>query len=55
MVLTSSVALLGGPWLPTVIAGGNLVGFILCVLLAWFKFGRQFFLRMRHYRSALLH
>jgi cellulose synthase/poly-beta-1,6-N-acetylglucosamine synthase-like glycosyltransferase len=43
MVLTSSVALLGGPWLPAVIAGGNLAGFILCVLLAWFKFGRQVF------------
>jgi cellulose synthase/poly-beta-1,6-N-acetylglucosamine synthase-like glycosyltransferase len=41
MVLTSFVALLGGSWLPTVIAGGNLAGFILCVLLAWFKFGRQ--------------
>ncbi|WP_108514921.1 glycosyltransferase family 2 protein [Bradyrhizobium algeriense] len=43
MVLTSSVALLGGPWLPTVIAGGNLVGFFLCVVLAWFRFGRQVF------------
>jgi cellulose synthase/poly-beta-1,6-N-acetylglucosamine synthase-like glycosyltransferase len=43
MVLTSSVALLGGPWLPAVIAGGNLAGFILCVLLAWLKFGRQVF------------
>jgi hypothetical protein len=43
MVLTSSVALLGGSWLPTLIAGGNLVGFILCVLLAWFKFGREAF------------
>jgi cellulose synthase/poly-beta-1,6-N-acetylglucosamine synthase-like glycosyltransferase len=43
MVLTSSVALLGGPWLPTAIAGGNLVGFTLCVLLAWFRFGRQVF------------
>ena len=43
MVLTSSVALLGGPWLPALIAGGNLAGFILCVLLAWFKFGRQVF------------
>jgi cellulose synthase/poly-beta-1,6-N-acetylglucosamine synthase-like glycosyltransferase len=41
MVLTSFVALLGGSWLPTVIAGGNLAGFILCVLLAWFKFGRE--------------
>jgi cellulose synthase/poly-beta-1,6-N-acetylglucosamine synthase-like glycosyltransferase len=41
MVLTSFVALLGGSWLPALIAGGNLVGFILCVLLAWFKFGRQ--------------
>src|SRR5207248_10378077 len=29
-VLTSSVTLLGGPWLPTAIAGGNVVGFILC-------------------------
>jgi len=43
MVLTSFVALLGGPWLPALIAGGNLVGFILCVLLAWFRFGRQVF------------
>ena len=43
MVLTSSVALLGGPWLPAAIAGGNLVGFFLCVALAWFKFGRQVF------------
>ncbi|MEH2628554.1 cellulose synthase/poly-beta-1,6-N-acetylglucosamine synthase-like glycosyltransferase [Bradyrhizobium sp. AZCC 1719] len=43
MVLTSSVTLLGGPWLPTLIAGGNLLGFILCVVLAWFKFGRQVF------------
>jgi hypothetical protein len=43
MALTSSVALLGGPWLPSLIAGGNLVGFILSVLLAWFKFGRQVF------------
>jgi len=43
MVLTSSVALMGGPWLPTVIAGANLAGFVLCVLLAWFKFGRQVF------------
>jgi cellulose synthase/poly-beta-1,6-N-acetylglucosamine synthase-like glycosyltransferase len=43
MVLTSSVALLGGPWLPAAIAGGNLVGFTLCVLLAWFRFGRQVF------------
>jgi cellulose synthase/poly-beta-1,6-N-acetylglucosamine synthase-like glycosyltransferase len=42
-VLTSFVALLGGPWLPAAIAGGNLVGFILCVLLAWLKFGRQVF------------
>jgi len=42
-VLTSSVALLGGPWLPALIAGGNLVGFFLCVALAWFKFGRQVF------------
>jgi cellulose synthase/poly-beta-1,6-N-acetylglucosamine synthase-like glycosyltransferase len=41
MVLTSFVALLGGGWLPTAIAGGNLIGFILCVLLAWFKFGRE--------------
>jgi cellulose synthase/poly-beta-1,6-N-acetylglucosamine synthase-like glycosyltransferase len=41
MVLTSFVALLGGSWLPALIAGGNLAGFILCVLLAWFKFGRQ--------------
>jgi cellulose synthase/poly-beta-1,6-N-acetylglucosamine synthase-like glycosyltransferase len=43
MVMTSSVTLLGGPWLPTLIAGGNLLGFILCVVLAWFKFGRQVF------------
>jgi cellulose synthase/poly-beta-1,6-N-acetylglucosamine synthase-like glycosyltransferase len=43
MAVTSSVALLGGPWLPVLIAGGNLVGFILCVLLAWIKFGRQVF------------
>jgi len=42
-VLTSSVALLGGPWLPALISGGNLVGFCLCVALAWFKFGRQVF------------
>jgi cellulose synthase/poly-beta-1,6-N-acetylglucosamine synthase-like glycosyltransferase len=43
MVLTSAVALLGGPWLPSLIAGGNVVGFILCVLLAWLKYGRQVF------------
>ncbi|MCK1642964.1 glycosyltransferase [Bradyrhizobium sp. 157] len=43
MVMTSSVTLLGGSWLPTLIAGGNLLGFILCVVLAWFKFGRQVF------------
>jgi len=43
MALTSSVALLGGPWLPSLIAAGNLVGFILCILLAWSKFGRQVF------------
>jgi hypothetical protein len=43
MVMTSSVTLLGGPWLPTLIAGGNLLGLILCVVLAWFKFGRQVF------------
>lgn len=43
MALTSSVALLGGPWLPSLIAGGNLVGFILSILLAWSKFGRQVF------------
>ncbi|MEH2557252.1 cellulose synthase/poly-beta-1,6-N-acetylglucosamine synthase-like glycosyltransferase [Bradyrhizobium algeriense] len=43
MVLTSSVALLAGPWLPAVIAGGNLVGFFLCVVLAWSRFGRQVF------------
>ncbi|WP_065754238.1 glycosyltransferase family 2 protein [Bradyrhizobium paxllaeri] len=41
--LTSLVTLLGGPWLPTLIAGGNLAGFILCALLAWFKFGREVF------------
>lgn len=41
LALTSSVALLGGPWLPSLIAGGNLVGFIFCILLAWFKFGRE--------------
>lgn len=43
MVLTLSVALLGGSWLPGLIAGGNLVAFILCILLAWSKFGRQVF------------
>lgn len=43
MALTSSVALLGGPWLPSLIAGGNLVGFILSIHLAWSKFGRQVF------------
>ncbi|KRR27905.1 hypothetical protein CQ14_08705 [Bradyrhizobium lablabi] len=43
MGLTSLVTLLGGPWLPTLIAGGTLAGFILCVLLAWFKFGREVF------------
>jgi cellulose synthase/poly-beta-1,6-N-acetylglucosamine synthase-like glycosyltransferase len=43
MALTSSVALLGGPALPSLIAAGNLVGFTACVLLAWFRFGRQVF------------
>lgn len=43
MALTSSVALLGGPWLSSLIAGGNLVGFILSILMAWSKFGRQVF------------
>ncbi|WKA30644.1 glycosyltransferase family 2 protein [Bradyrhizobium roseum] len=43
LALTSLVALLGGPWLPSLIAGGNLVGFILCILLAWSRFGRQVF------------
>ncbi|ANW00444.1 glycosyltransferase family 2 protein [Bradyrhizobium icense] len=43
MVMTSSVTVLGGPWLPTLIAGGNLLGFIFCVVLTWFKFGRQVF------------
>lgn len=43
MVLTSLVALLGGPALPSLIAGGNVVGFILSIVLAWSKFGRQVF------------
>jgi len=43
MALTSLVALLGGPWLPSLIAGGNLVGFALSVLVAWLKFGREAF------------
>jgi cellulose synthase/poly-beta-1,6-N-acetylglucosamine synthase-like glycosyltransferase len=43
MALTSSVALLGGPALPSLIAAGNLVGFIVCLLLAWSRFGRQVF------------
>lgn len=42
-VLTLSAALLGGAWLPALIACGNLAGFILCILLAWSKFGRQVF------------
>ncbi|KRQ94751.1 hypothetical protein CQ12_04280 [Bradyrhizobium jicamae] len=42
-VLTSSAALLGGAWLPVLIALGNFAGFLLCVLLAWLKFGRQVF------------
>lgn len=41
MALTLTVALLGGPRLPSLIAGGNLVGFISCILLAWSRFGRQ--------------
>jgi cellulose synthase/poly-beta-1,6-N-acetylglucosamine synthase-like glycosyltransferase len=43
IALTLSAALLGGPWLPALIAGGNLICFCLCVFLAWFKFGRQVF------------
>ncbi len=43
MVLTSSVALLGGSWLPALIAGGNFIGFFLCVAVAWSKFGRETF------------
>ena len=50
MVLTSSVALLGGPWLPTLIAGGNLVGFFYVLLWLGLNLGVRFFLRMRHYR-----
>lgn len=41
--LTVLVGLLGGAWLPALIACGNLALFMLCVLLAWFKFGRQVF------------
>lgn len=41
--LTVSVALFGGPWLPSLIAAGNLVGFSSSILLAWSKFGRQVF------------
>ena len=55
MVLTSSVALLGGPWLPALITGGNLVGFIYVFFWLGLNLGARFFLRMRHYRSAPLH
>ena len=42
-ILTLAAALLGGSWMPALIAGGNLAVFFLCVFLAWFKFGRQVF------------
>ena len=39
--LAAAAALFGGPSSALIIAVGNLAGFALCALLAWFKFGRH--------------